>query len=110
MPNLHIILHIILGQHACIVRTWLMVSLGSVVKTNSQTKHSMTNYYGWIDKTDLIIIGAKHQRNKVVDYFPVQLLDNDTSPADTVGNLGVVFDNDFCVHQCISQVCKFLLY
>ena len=43
-----------------------------------------------VDKTDLFIIGEKQQRNKIVDYFPVKILGNDTSSSDTVRNLGVV--------------------
>ena len=30
-----------------------------------------------VDKTDRIIIGAKQQRNKIVDHFPVTILGND---------------------------------
>ena len=47
-----------------------------------------------IDKTDIIIIGTKEQRNKIVGYFPVKILGNDTSLPDTVRNLGVVFDSN----------------
>jgi len=57
-----------------------------------------------VDTTDLIIIGIKQQRNKIVDYSPVKLRGNDASPSDTVRNLGVVFDSDFGFHQYISQV------
>jgi len=71
MSNLHITLYIILGQYTCIIRTYVKLSLVSVVKTNFQTKRSMKNYYGLIDKTDLIIIGIKQQRDKVIDNFPV---------------------------------------
>ena len=60
------------------------------------------------DKTDLIIIGIKQQRNRVISHFPVKLLGSDTFPSDTVRNLGVVFDSDF--HQHISQVCKYCFY
>ena len=55
---------------------------------------------------NLIIIGTKQQRNKIVDYFPIKILGNDTSPLDTVRNLGVVFDSNFSFHHYISQVCK----
>ena len=58
------------------------------------------------DKTDLIIIGTKQQRNRVINHFPVKLLGSDTFPSDTIHNLGVDFDNDFNVRQHISQVCK----
>ena len=60
------------------------------------------------DKTDLIIIGTKQQRNKVINHFPVKLLGSDTFPSDTVRNLDVIFDSDFRQH--ISQVCKSCFY
>ena len=62
------------------------------------------------NKTDLIIIGTKQQRNKVISYFPVKLLGSDTFPPDTVRNLDVVFDTDFNFRQHISQVCKSCFY
>ena len=43
-----------------------------------------------IDKTDVITIGTKQQRNKIVDYIPIKILGNDTSPSYTVRNIGVV--------------------
>ena len=57
------------------------------------------------DKTYLIIIGTKQQRNTFVNYFHVKLLGNDTSPSNTARNMGVVFD--FSFHQNISQVYKY---
>ena len=62
------------------------------------------------DKTDIIITGTKQQRNKIVDYFPVNILGNNTSPSDNVRNLDVVFDSNFCFHQYISQLCKSIFY
>ena len=62
------------------------------------------------DKTDLIIIGTKQQRNRVINHFPVKLLGSDTFPSDTVCNLGVIFDSDFNFRQHISQVCKSCFY
>ena len=59
-----------------------------------------------VETTDLIIIGEKQQRNKLVDYFPSKILDNDTPPSDPVRNLGVVFDNGVCFSQYISHVRK----
>ena len=56
-------------------------------------------------KPDLVIIGTKQQRNKIVDYFPAKILDNNTSRSETVRNVGVVFDNSL-----ISQVCKSCFY
>ena len=62
------------------------------------------------DKTYLIIIGTKQQRNRVIIHFPVKLLGSDTFPSDTVRNLGVVFDSDFNFRHHISQVCKSYFY
>ena len=62
------------------------------------------------DKTDLIIIGTKQQRNRVINHFPVKLLGSDTFPSDTVHNLGVVFDSDLNFRHHISQVCKSFFY
>ena len=52
-----------------------------------------------VDKSDQIIVGIEQQRDKIVDYFPVKILVNDTSPSDTVRNLGVVFESHFGFHQ-----------
>ena len=49
------------------------------------------------DKTDLIVIGPKQQRNRVINHFPVKLLGSDTFPSDTVCNLGVVFDSHISI-------------
>ena len=62
------------------------------------------------NKTDLIIIGTKQQRNRVNNQVPVKLLGSDTFPSYTVRNLGVVFDSDFNFRQHISQVCKSCFY
>ena len=62
------------------------------------------------DKTDLIIIYTKQQRNSVINHFPVKLLGSDTFPSDSVRNLCTVFDSDFNFRQHISQVCKSCFY
>ena len=62
------------------------------------------------DKTDLIIIGTKQQRNRVINHFPVKLPGSDTFQSDTVRNLGVVFDSDFNFRQHIYQICKSCFY
>ena len=60
------------------------------------------------DKTDLIIICTKQQRNRVSNQLLVKLLGNDTFPLYTVRNIGVVFDCDFPQH--IYQACKSCFY
>ena len=62
------------------------------------------------DKTYVIIIGTKQQRNRVISHFPVKLLGSETFPSDIVRNLGVVFDSDFKFRQHISQICKSCFY
>ena len=63
-----------------------------------------------VDKTVLIVTGTKQQQNKIVDYFTGKILGNDTSPSDTVRNLGVVFDGYFSFHQYISQVWQIMFF
>ena len=62
------------------------------------------------DETDIIIIGTKQQRNRVISQFPVKLLGSDAFSSDTVLNLDVVFDSDINFRQHISQVCKSCFY
>ena len=45
------------------------------------------------DKTELILIGTKAQRDKFKKYFPTKLLDQDVTPTDSARNLGAEFDN-----------------
>ena len=63
-----------------------------------------------VEKTDIISICTKQHWNKIVDYFPIKILRNDTSPSGTVRNLGVVFDSNFSFHQYTSQACTSCFY
>ena len=62
------------------------------------------------NKTDLIIIGTKQQRNRFISHFLVKLLGSDTFPSETVRNVGVVFDSDFNFRQHKKNVCKSCFY
>ena len=62
------------------------------------------------DKTEFIIIGTKSQRDKFKKYFPAKLLDQDVTPTDAAGNLGVEFDKDFNFKKDISKVCRSCYY
>ena len=62
------------------------------------------------DKTDLIIIGPKQQRNRVISHFSVRLPGSDTFLSDTVRNLSISLDSDFNFRQHISQVRKSCFY
>ena len=47
------------------------------------------------DKTELILIGSKNNRKQLLPHFPINILGNQVSPAQSVKNLGVVFDSNF---------------
>ena len=56
------------------------------------------------DKTEFILIGSQKDRNQLLPHFPINILGNQVSPAQSVRNLGVVFDSNFSNH--VSQVIK----
>ena len=59
------------------------------------------------DKTaEFIIIGTKRQRHKLSNHCPVNLLDNDICPSNSVRNLGALFESDFSFHRHVSNICK----
>ena len=100
-------------------QVYISLSQSNVQESLSTLSDCLTDILSWMessklklnpDKTDLIIIGTKQQRNKVINHFPVKLLGSDTFPSDIVRNLGVVFDSDFNFRQHISQVCKSCFY
>ena len=62
------------------------------------------------DKTEFIVVGARRQRHRLSDRFPVGLLDGDICPSDSVRNLGVVFDGDFSFREHVSNICKSCFY
>ena len=100
-------------------QVYISLSQSNAQESVSTLSDCLTDILSWMessklklnpDKTDLIIIGTKQQRNRVINHFPVKLLVSDTFPSDTVRNLGVVFDSDFNFRQHISQVCKSCFY
>ena len=58
------------------------------------------------DKTELIVLGSKSQREKLNHSFPVNILGNLISPVDAVRNLVVWFDSDFSYSCHVMKVCK----
>ena len=55
-------------------------------------------------KTDFFLIGSKSQREKLINLFPLAVLDNEMNPADSARNMGVFFDSGLNFCQQISQV------
>ena len=99
-------------------QVYISLSQSNAQESVSTLSYCLTDILFWMepsklklnpDKTDLIIIGTKQQRNRVINHFPVKLLGSDTFPSDTVRNLGV-FDSDCYFRQHISQVCKSCFY
>ena len=101
------------------IQVYISLSQSNAQESVSTLSDSLTDILFWMEssklklnpnKTDLIIIGTKQQRNRIINHFPVKLLGSDTFPSDTVRNLGVVFDSDLNFRQHISQVCKSCFY
>ena len=58
------------------------------------------------DKTEFILIGSQKNRNQLLPHFPINILGNQVSQAQSVRNLGVVYDSNFTFSNHVSQVIK----
>ena len=58
------------------------------------------------EKTEFILIGSNNNRKQLLLHFPINILGNQASPAQSVRNLGVVFDSNFSFSDHVSQVIK----
>ena len=58
------------------------------------------------EKTEFILVGSKNNRKQLLPHFPINILGNQVSPAQSVRNLGVVFDSNFSFSDHVSQVIK----
>ena len=58
------------------------------------------------DKTEFILTGSQRNRNQLLPHFPINILGNQVSPAQSVRNIGVVFDSNFNFSNHVSQVIK----
>ena len=56
------------------------------------------------DKTKFILIGSPKNPTQLLPHFPINILGNQVSPAQSLRNLGVVFDSNFSNH--VSHVIK----
>ena len=57
-------------------------------------------------KTEFILTGSKNNCKQLLPHFPINILDNQVSPAQSVKNFGVVFDSNFTLSDHMSQVMK----
>ena len=62
------------------------------------------------DKTEFLIIGTSTQRAKLNGFFPTHILSQSITPAASVFNLGVTFDENFNFKQHISKTCRCCFY
>ena len=58
------------------------------------------------DKTEFILIGSRKNHDQLFPHFHINILGNQVSPAQSVRNLGVVFDSNFNFSKHVSQVIK----
>ena len=58
------------------------------------------------DKTEFILIGSKNNHKHLLPHFPINILGNQVSPAQSVKNLGVMFVSNFTLTDHVSQVIK----
>ena len=58
------------------------------------------------DKTEFNLIGSKNNRKQLILHFPINILGNQVSPAQSVKNLKVVHDSNFTFSDHLSQVIK----
>ena len=58
------------------------------------------------EKTEFILIGSKINCKQLLPHVSINILGNQVSPAQSVRNLGVVFDSNFSFSDHVSQVIK----
>ena len=58
------------------------------------------------DKTEFILIGSQRNHKQLLPHFPINIPGNHVSPAQSIRNLGVVFDSNFNFSNHVSQVIK----
>ena len=58
------------------------------------------------DKTEVILIGSKNNCKQLLPHFSINILGNQVSPAQSVRNLGAVFNSNFTFSDHLSQAIK----
>lgn len=62
------------------------------------------------DKTELILFGNRQHSSRLTNLFPIDLLGTKLEPANTVRNLGVIFDSALTLSNHVSSICKSAFY
>ena len=60
------------------------------------------------DKTEFLIIGTSTQRAKLDGFFPTHILSQSITPAASVLNIGVTFDETFFKRHIENMLLLFL--
>ncbi|KAK2184500.1 hypothetical protein NP493_262g00020 [Ridgeia piscesae] len=58
------------------------------------------------DKTEFLIISTSTQRTKLDGFFPIHILSQSITPAASVLNIGVTFEENLNFKQHISKTCR----
>jgi len=98
---------------------YLGISVRNADVSLTNLKNCLNDVHSWMtnsklklnpSKTELLLIGTKHQRKKFSEKFPITILDHETSPAVSARNLGVIFDSELKFDQHVTQICKSCFY
>ena len=57
-------------------------------------------------KTEFTLIGSKNNHKQLLPHFPINILGNQVSQAQSVNNRRVVFDSNFTLSDHVSQIIK----
>ena len=110
-----------LDHHIYADDTQLYISLttSDICRSLNQLKDCLQDISFWMktsklklnaDKTEFHIIGTSTQRAKLDGFFPTHILSQSITPAASVLNLGVTFDENFNFKQRISKTCRSCFY
>ena len=110
-----------LSHHLYADDTQIYISLTGDTATESlkMLQSCITGVSAWMaqsklklnpSKTEFLLIGSKSQREKLINLFPLAVLDNEMNPADSARNLGVFFASGLNFRQHISQVSSSCFY
>ena len=81
------------------------------IQSNVRVRHELSKGKS-MDKAcqvlteEMFYMGSKISRKQLFPCFPINIFGNQVSPAQSVNNLGVVFDSNFTLSDHVSQVIK----
>ena len=112
----HAIPHHLYGDES---QPYVSFSSGNSVAALNGLQSCLASVQSWIstnklklnpDKTEFLLIGNERKRSKYLSMFPIELLGDETYPAKSARNLGVIFDKNFNFRSHISAICSSCIY